>query len=185
MLTVSSRPNRGMVVESKLMISQDELNLIQKNDEVVKQIAKDGKCTISTTLVDNQPFLIIQQPVYHALDVDELKEIEARQEEIHRDLIGSIEASIKKVQEEQKDDDELSFVKDLLKEFDDPEQKVLAAAIVVDVPDTPLAVTSGHICRKTFKKMLEAYISVYGKEESDQATDEKERVCGQEREQVY
>lgn len=180
MLTVSARPNRGMVVESKLMISQDELNLIQQNNEVVKTIADVGKCTISTTLTDNQPFLVIQQPVYHALDVDELKEIEGRQEEIHRDLIGSIEASIKKVQEEQKDD-ELSFVKDLLKEFDDPEQKVLAAAIVVDVPDTPLAITSGHICRKTFKKMLKAYISVYGKEESDQATDEEVRICRQKR----
>lgn len=180
MLTVSARPNRGMVVESKLMISQDELNLIQQNNEVVKTIADAGKCTISTTLTDNQPFLVIQQPVYHALDVDELKEIEGRQEEIHRDLIGSIEASIKKVQEEQKDD-ELSFVKDLLEEFDDAEQPVLGAEIVVSVPQIPIPISSGQICRKTFKKMLEAYISVYGEEESDQATDEKERICGQER----
>lgn len=181
MITVTARPNRGMVIESKLMISQDELNMIQQNEKVVKQIAKDSNTVISTALVDNQPFLTISQNSYHSIDVDELKEIEKRHEEIHRDLIGSIEASIESVPEKQKDDDELSFVKDLLEEFDDPEQKVLAAAIVVDVPDTPLAVTSGHICRKTFKKMLEAYISVYGEEESDQATDEKERICGQER----
>ena len=181
MLTVSSRPNRGMVVESKLMISQDELNLIQQNDEVVKQIAKDGKCTISTTLTDNQPFLVIQQPVYHALDVDELKEIEARQEEIHRDLIGSIEASIKKVQEEQKEDDELSFVKDILKDFDDPERKVLGLEVMVDIPQIPIPVPGARVCRRTFKKMLEAYVIVYGKEESDTPADEKERVCGQER----
>lgn len=174
-----------MVVESKLMISQDELNLIQQNDEVVKQIAKDSSTVITTTLVDNQPFLVIQQAVYHALDVDELKEIESRHEEIHRDLIGSIEASVmKEIKEEQKEDDELSFVKNLLKEFDDPEQKVLAAAIIVDVPNTPLAIAEGHICRRTLKKMLKAYINVYGKEESDQTTNAEEAGCGQEREQV-
>lgn len=180
MITVTARPNRGMVVESKLMISQDECNLIQQNEKVVKAIANDSKCTISTTLTDSQPFLIIQQPVYHSLDVDELKEIEARHEEIHRDLIGSIEASIKNVPEEQKDD-ELSFVKDLLEKFDEAEQPVLGAEIVVRVPQIPIPISSGQICRKTFKKMLKSYISVYGKEESDQAADEKERICGQER----
>lgn len=184
MITVAARPNRGMVVESKLMISQDECNLIQQNEKVVKAIANDGKCTISTTLTDSQPFLIIQQPVYHALDVDELKEIEARHEEIHRDLIGSIEASIKNVQEEQKDD-ELSFVKDLLEKFDDAEQTVLGAEIVVSVPELPCPLLGGHICKRTFKKMLESYVNVYGKEESDQTTNAEEAGCGQEREQVY
>ena len=180
MITVTARPNRGMVIESKLMISQDELNMIQQNEKVVKQIAKDSNTVISTALVDNQPFLNISQNSYHTIDTDELKEIEKRHEEIHRDLIGSIEASVESVPEEQKDDDELSFVKDLLEEFDDAEQPVLGAEIVVSVPQIPIPISSGQICRKTFKKMLEAYISVYGEEESDQATDEKERICGQE-----
>jgi hypothetical protein len=76
MITITARPNRGMVIESKLMISQDELNMIQQNEKVVKQIAKDSNTVISTTLVDNQPFLTISQNSYHSIDVDELKEIE-------------------------------------------------------------------------------------------------------------
>ena len=181
MITVTARPNRGMVIESKLMISQDELNMIQQNEKVVKQIAKDSNTVISTALVDNQPFLTISQNSYHSIDADELKEIEKRHEGIHRDLIGSIEASVESVPEEQKDDDELSFVKDLLENFNEAEQPVLGAEIIVSVPQIPIPISSGRICRKTFKKMLEAYISVYGEEESDQATDEKERICGQER----
>jgi hypothetical protein len=181
MITITARPNRGMVIESKLMISQDELNMIQQNEKVVKQIAKDSNTVISTTLVDNQPFLTISQNSYHSIDVDELKEIEKQHEEIHRDLIGSIEASIKNVQEEQKEDDELSFVKDLLEKFDDAEQPVLGAEIVVSTPELPCPLLGGHICKRTFKKMLKSYVIVYGKEESDQTTDEKERVCGQER----
>lgn len=180
MLTVAARPNRGMVVESKLMISQDECNLVQQNEKVVKAIANDSKCTISTTLTDSQPFLIIQQPVYHSLDVDELKEIEARHEEIHRDLIGSIEASIKNVQEEQKED-ELSFVKDLLEKFDDAERTVMGAEIVVSIPELPCPLLGGHIYKRTFRKMLESYVNVYGKEESDTPADEEVGICGQER----
>lgn len=187
MLTVTAKPNRGMVVESKLMISQDELNLLNQNSSVVKKVADAGKCTISTTMVDNQPFIVIQQSVYHSLDVDELKEIEKRQEEIHRDLIGSIESAIlidsieSNVQEEQKEDDELSFVKDILKDFDDAERRVLGLEVMVDIPQIPIPVPGARVCRRTFKKMLEAYVIVYGKEESDTPADEKERVCGQER----
>ncbi len=178
MITVTARPNRGMVIESKLMISQDELNMIQQNEKVVKQIAKDSNTVISTALVDNQPFLTISQTSYRTIDVDELKDIEKRHAGIHSDLIGSIEASVESVPEEQKD---YEFVKDLLKKFDDTEQPVLGAEIIVRVPQIPIPISSGHICRKTFKKMLEAYISVYGEEESDQAADEKERICGQKR----
>lgn len=181
MITVTARPNRGMVIESKLMISQDELNMIQQNEKVVKQIAKDSNTVISTALVDNQPFLTISQTSYRTINVDELKDIEKRHAGIHSDLIGSIEASVESVPEKQKDDDELSFVKDLLEKFDDAEQPVLGAEIIIRVPEIPIPISSGHICGKTFKKMLEAYISVYGEEESDQATDEKERICGQER----
>ena len=177
MITVTARPNRGMVIESKLMISQDELNLIQKSNEVVKKIAKDSNTVINTTLVDNQPFLTISQNSYHAIDVDELKEIEKRHEGIHRDLIGSIEPKEKALQTEMS---ELDFVKEMLGRFD-KEPKVCGAHYVVDVPNIPVALPGGTISRETLKRMLESYISVYGKEESDQATDEEKRICGQER----
>jgi len=171
MKKVTSRENCPVLVEDAVILTGSELEKVS-NPQLKKYITewcKDHMCQWRSEQMGNVTMSILSRSMEYA-DDNRFHEMEM----IHTNLISFIDNLELPTQDEKVLDDEdphaassddakeeLKFVKDLLKEFDD-EPRAVGAAILADCGR--FVSPCGNIGGDTLKRMLEAYVKVHDHE---------------------